>query len=191
MNNPYIKLARFAIEEFVKTGKIIGVPKSLPKEMLKKRAGVFVSVHKKLINQSTNQLINPDDELRGCIGTFMPTKENIAQEIIDNAISACSRDPRFPRVTSDELSDLHISVDILEKPEPVAASDLRLAMEQLDPKKYGVIVKSATDSRTGLLLPDLPDVDTSEYQIAIARQKAGILADEEIHLYRFEVVRHK
>lgn len=184
----YIKLAKFAVEEFVKTGKIIEAPKNLPKEMLNAKAGVFVSIHKK------SEVAPPTDEegeLRGCIGTFQPTKENIAQEIIDNAIAASSHDPRFPRITSYELPDLEISVDVLEKPEPVAASDMRLAMEQLDPKKYGVIVKSAQDSRTGLLLPDLEGIDTPEYQIAIARQKAGILPDEEIHLYRFEVIRHK
>lgn len=187
MNDPYIKLARFAIEEFVRTGKIIEVPKNLPKEMLNEKAGVFVSIHKKTLRlrSGNNQ---EEGEFRGCIGTFQPTKDNVAQEIIDNAIAASSHDPRFPRVTSNELTDLQISVDVLEKPEPVAASDMRLAMEQ---KKYGVIVKSAHDSRTGLLLPDLEGIDTPEYQIAIAREKAGILPDEEIHLYRFEVTRHK
>lgn len=179
MKDPYIKLAKQTIEEYVKTEKQIEVPKDLPKEMLNEKAGVFVSIHKKSVDN------NIEGELRGCIGTFQPTKENIAEEIIDNAISACSRDPRFSPVTEDELIDLEISVDILEKPELI--DDISV----LDPKKYGVIVKSTTDSRTGLLLPDLEGVDTPEYQIVIARQKARIMPDEQIILYGFEVIRHK
>lgn len=193
MNDPYTKLAKYTIEEFVRTGKIIEVPKNLPEEMINKKAGAFVSLHKRRTTQTGVESRNnaEEGELRGCIGTFQPTKKNIAQEIIDNAIAASSHDPRFSPVTKDEFENLEISVDVLEKPEPIATSDLRLAISNLDPKKYGVIVKSATDSRTGLLLPDIVGVDTPEYQIAIARQKAGILPDEEIHLYRFEVIRHK
>lgn len=175
--NPYTKLARETIEEFVKDKKIIEVPKNLPAALIKKRAGTFVSIHLKHHK--------PDEEdLRGCIGTILPTKENIAQEIIDNAVSACSKDYRFQPITKDELNNLNISVDVLGEPESIENSS------SLDPKRYGVIVKSE-NGRTGLLLPNLPGINDPEYQIAIARQKAGISANESIYLYRFEVTRHQ
>ena len=165
----YVRLARETIENYVKYGKIISPPQDLPTEMINKKAGVFVSL-KKFGN------------LRGCIGTFMPTQENIAQEIIKNAISAAIDDPRFSPVTVSELEDLSISVDVLTAPEEVKD------ISQLDPKKYGVIVSSGY--KKGLLLPDLEGVDTVEYQIDIAKRKAGIYPDEKVKLYRFEVKRY-
>jgi len=137
---------------------------------MRDKAGVFVSIHK-------------FGGLRGCIGTFEPATENVAEEIIANAISSATRDPRFPAVAPNELKDLSYSVDVLTKPEPIESQD------QLDPKRYGVIVESGF--RRGLLLPDLEGVDTVDYQIDICRQKAGIMPNEPIKLYRFEVKRHK
>jgi len=165
----YVRLARETIENYVKQGKIITPPKDLPEEMINQKAGVFVSLKK-------------FGDLRGCIGTFMPTQENIAQEIIKNAISAAIDDPRFPPVTVPELEDLSISVDVLSAPEEVKD------VSQLDPKKYGVIVSSGY--KKGLLLPDLEGVDTVEYQIDIAKRKAGIYPGEKVKLYRFEVKRY-
>ena len=165
----YVKLARETIENYIKRGKIITPPLGLPEEMINQRAGVFVSLKK-------------FDDLRGCIGTFMPTQENIAQEIIRNAISAAVDDPRFSSVNVSELEDLSISVDVLSAPEEV--NDISL----LDPKKYGVIVSSGY--KKGLLLPDLDGVDTVQYQIDIAKRKAGIYPGEEVKLFRFEVKRY-
>jgi len=133
-------------------------------------AGVFVSIHKL-------------GGLRGCIGTFEPAANNVAEEIIANAISSATRDPRFPPIAPNELKDLDYSVDVLTSPEPVESKD------QLDPKKYGVIVEAGY--RRGLLLPDLEGVDSVNYQIDICRQKAGIAPDEPIKLYRFEVKRYR
>jgi AmmeMemoRadiSam system protein A len=138
---------------------------------MEKRAGAFVTIHK-------------HGTLRGCIGTIEPTQDNVAKEVIQNAISAAIHDPRFPPITPEELADLDIKVDVLSEPEPVDG------LEELDPRHYGVIVKSARDRRKGLLLPDLEGVDTVEYQVDIARRKAGIWPDEPIELYRFEVVRY-
>ncbi len=166
--SPLVRLARETVETFVKEGKI-PEPEELTPEM-KHKAGVFVSIHK-------------FDELRGCIGTFEPQQENVASEIITNAISSATRDPRFPQVAPNELKDLTYSVDVLTTPEPIESQD------QLDPKKYGVIVECGL--RRGLLLPDLEGVDTVDYQIDICRQKAGIMSDEPIKLYRFEVRRYK
>jgi len=164
----YVKLARETIENYIKQGKTITPHLGLPEEMINQKAGVFVSLKK-------------FGDLRGCIGTFMPTQENIAQEIIKNAISAAVDDPRFSPVTASEVEDLSISVDVLSAPEEVKD------VFQLDPKKYGVIVSSGY--KKGLLLPDLEGVDTAEYQIDIAKRKAGIYPDEKVKLYRFEVKR--
>lgn len=168
--HPLVQLAEETIQNYVRHGKTIPPPEELTPEM-EKRAGTFVSIHKQ-------------GKLRGCIGTIEPTQDNVAQEVIQNAVSAATRDPRFPPITPEELADLDIKVDVLGEPEPVES------LEELDPKRYGVIVKSARDWRKGLLLPDLDGVDTVEYQVDITRRKAGIRPDEPIELYRFEVVRY-
>ena len=165
--HPLVQLARRTIETFVKEGKVIDPPKELSPEM-KQKAGVFVSLHRR-------------GKLRGCIGTFAPTMENVACEIIHNAVESSSRDPRFPPVGKDELVDLEISVDVLTDPVPVRSA------KELDAKKYGVIVKAGP--RKGLLLPDLPGVNTPEEQIAICRKKAWIAEDEPLELFKFEVRR--
>ena len=167
LNKQIITLARKAIEEYTKKGSKISPPEKLPEE-LKKRRGVFVSLKK-------------NGNLRGCIGTVEPTQENVAQEIIRNAIQACSSDPRFPAITKGELNDLKISVDILGEKEKIDSID------QLNPEKYGVLVKK--DRQTGLLLPDLEGIDSAEEQVDIACKKAGIVSKEDIGLYRFEVKR--
>ena len=166
--SPLVRLAKQTVEKYVKEGRVIR-PGELTPEM-KGRAGVFVSIKKK-------------GQLRGCIGTFEPTTENVAYEVIANAISSATRDPRFAPITADELGDLSYSVDVLTAPEAVDSKD------QLDPRKYGVIVES--DWRKGLLLPDLEGVDSVDHQIDICRQKADIGPDEPVKLYRFEVKRYK
>jgi AmmeMemoRadiSam system protein A len=176
--NEYVKLAKDTIETYIKTGKKMEIPKDLPKEFYNERKGVFVTIYKKSAN-------NHNKALRGCIGTFAPTKENIAQEIIDNAISAATCDWRFGPTTEEELNDLLYEVSLLNPPERINS------IENLNPKTYGVIVKSA-DGKTGLLLPDIEGVKTPEHQIAIACQKAGIDAQKEkIELYRFTVEKYK
>lgn len=134
------------------------------------QAGAFVSLHK-------------DGRLRGCIGTISATRDCLADEIIENAISASTRDPRFVPVTVDELDHLEYSVDVLSPAEPIESAD------QLDVKRYGVIVTNG--GRRGLLLPNLDTIDTVEEQIAIAKRKAGIGENESVKLQRFEVVRHR
>ena len=164
-----VKLAKQTVETYVREGKIPPPPAELTPEM-KERAGVFVSIHK-------------SGELRGCIGTFEPIQKNVAEEVISNAISSSTRDPRFPPVAPEELKDLDFSVDVLTPPKPIKDKS------QLDPKKYGVIVQCGF--RRGLLLPDLEGVDSVDYQIDICRQKAGIDPGEPIKLFRFEVKRYK
>ncbi len=168
--DPWVRLARLSLENYVRTGRRLHtLPDDLPKDMTSHTAGAFVSLH-------------AHGQLRGCIGTTAPTTASVAWEIVQNAVSAGARDPRFPPVGRDELDSLEYSVDVLGEPEPISSP------AQLDMKKYGVIVSCG--SRRGLLLPDLDGVDTVEQQIDIARQKGGISARETYTLERFEVVRH-
>ena len=166
----YIRLARQSMESYILHHKRLPRPEGLPEEMIRNRAGAFVSIKK-------------DGRLRGCIGTIRASRDCIADEIIENAISASTRDPRFSPVTADELEWLEIHVDVLGEAQDIPSA------EMLDVKRYGVIVTNG--GRRGLLLPDLEGVDTIEDQIAIAKRKAGIGEDEEVLLQRFEVIRHQ
>ncbi len=165
----YVRLARLSLETFVQSHGYAKLPDGLPGELTDVQAGAFVSLKK-------------EGQLRGCIGTILPTKASLAEEILHNAISAGTQDPRFSPVTADELPHLVYDVDVLTTPERIADAS------QLDVKRYGVIVESG--SRRGLLLPDLAGVDSALQQIDIARRKGNIGPDEAVTLYRFEVVRH-
>ena len=168
-SDEYVKLAYASVEAYVTKRKTLAVPEGLPEELTGRRAGAFVSIHE-------------HGALRGCIGTIAPARRSLAEEIIANAISASTRDPRFPAIKPEELPWLEISVDVLGEPEDIASKD------ELDVKRYGVIVTSGR--KRGLLLPDLDGVDTVDQQIDIARQKAGIHSFEKYSLQRFEVIRH-
>lgn len=168
MGDALTELARAALTAWIIEHKKISPPAPLPDSM-NARAGVFVSLH-------------IGEDLRGCIGTFRPSTDNIACEIIEMAIEASTDDPRFPPVRAAEIPKLDISVDVLGEPELIDS------MEKLDPKIYGVIVSSGY--KRGLLLPDLEGVDTVEQQVSIAKRKAGIYGNEQVKLQRFKVTRH-
>ncbi len=168
--DPWVWLARAQVEAWVSDRERIELPADLPAEMLNERAGVFVSLHK-------------EGRLRGCIGTIGPTRSCVAREILENAISASTRDPRFSPVRKDELEALEISVDVLAPAESIRSKD------ELDVKRYGVIVSKGL--QRGLLLPNLDGVDTVDEQVSIALRKAGLSERErDYKLQRFEVVRH-
>ena len=178
----YVALARQSLEYFVKNGRRLpaeDVLRELRQEaagtdpaaadLIGRKAGAFVSIHE-------------DGRLRGCIGTISAAHSTLAEEILHNAVSACSEDPRFSPVRPEELDRLEYSVDVLGPAEKISSP------QELDVKRYGVIVTNGY--RRGLLLPDLDGVDTVEDQIAIAEKKAGISPVEKVSLERFEVVRH-
>lgn len=168
--DPYVKLARKTIESYINDGKKIDVPDDIPDDMRSRKAGVFVSIHKEGL-------------LRGCIGTISSVYENIGREIIENAISASTRDPRFDPIRPNELDALEINVDVLSDAEDIKSKD------ELDVKRYGVIVTKGY--KRGLLLPNLDGVDTIDEQVSIALRKAGLSEHEKGYkLQRFEVVRH-
>lgn len=173
-HHPFVQLAREAIQSYVRSGKRIQPPTDLSPEM-QQPAGAFVSLHMS------------DGDLRGCIGTIEPVRGTLAEEIIENAISAASRDPRFPPVRANELDQLDISVDVLTPPEAIAS------IHDQDPKIHGLIVQSLRNRwKRGLLLPDLDDIDTAEMQLYYTRvHKANIIdPNEPVQLYRFTVKRY-
>jgi MEMO1 family protein len=161
-----VQLAKAAVEHYVRSARPLPLTETAPE--MEGQAGVFVSIKKR-------------GELRGCIGTIEPVRENVGLEIAHNAVAAACQDPRFPPIGEDELPDLTYSVDMLTPPEPVDGP------ESLDCRRYGVIVQRGP--RRGLLLPDLEGVDSVEQQVQIAKMKAGILPDEPVELFRFEVQR--
>jgi AmmeMemoRadiSam system protein A len=186
--NPLVSLAQSAVENYIRERKIISPPPDLPEEFLKRRAGTFITIEK-------------NGDLRGCIGTYLPTHKNIAEEIIHNAIAAATEDYRFKPIQKEELPQLSYTIYLLSEPELIKD------INELNPKKYGIIVKTAPISypdgndvvfnghfvtKTGLLLPDLEGVDTAEKQIFIACQKAGIdPRKEKIIIYRFTIEKYQ
>lgn len=165
--HPNVEFAERSIRHYITKGKPLPCPADISED-LRQTAGAFVSIKKK-------------KKLRGCIGTIKPRQENLACEIIQNAISAATKDPRFSPVAQEELDDLTISVDVISPLEKVDN------ISQLDAKIYGVVVK--TDGKQGVLLPDLEGVESPEEQIQICRMKANIKNDELVELYRFTVKR--
>ena len=202
--SPFVTLAKLAVESFVKEGKIIEPPKDLPENLLNQKSGTFVTIMK-------------NGNLRGCIGTYLPTKESIAKEIISNAVAAAAEDYRFGPIRKEELLNLKYTVYILNEVKNILKQSERHILSgpelikairtKLDPKKYGIIVKTIpinysnnTDvvfnghvpAKTGLLLPDLEGIDTLEKQVSIACQKGGINPlKEKIIIYRFTTEKYQ
>ena len=167
--DPYVSLARESLEYYVKNNKKMTRPRRLIKDLVNNKAGVFVSIHK-------------NNQLRGCIGTIGPTTKCIADEIIENSVSAGTRDPRFDSIHENELPYLQYKVDVLFPSEPIES------MSQLDIEKYGVIVSH--NHKQGLLLPNIDGIDSIKEQVDIAKRKAGISDKESFKMERFEVIRH-
>jgi AmmeMemoRadiSam system protein A len=163
-------LARHAVEIYILEQRLyVPEPVSLS-SMLQQASACFVSI------KTTGH------DLRGCIGTINPIQDTLAEEIIVNAISAATRDPRFQPVSAEELSDLRYSVDVLDKPEPTR-------FEDLDPEVYGIIVQDDAGTQRGLLLPKIRGIESTEQQVQIAARKAGISLQQPHRLFRFRVRR--
>ena len=171
-DHPCARLARETVTRLLEGRPLpASGTEAAPSELWAERRACFVSIKTR------------SGALRGCIGTLAPSQRSLDREIIANAVSASTRDPRFPPMTREELPDVLFSVDVLSDPEPV--TDLA----DLDPGEWGVIVSK--DGRRGVLLPDLEGVDTVEEQLAIAARKAGIADLRGISVERFRVDRFK
>jgi len=170
--NILVSLAKKAVEAYIKTGEVIET-KNI-KEFSDKKAGVFITIEK-------------NNNLRGCIGTYLPTRDNVVEEVIQNAISAAVEDYRFGPIQEEELSSLSYTVSILEKPELIKNK------KELNPKEYGIIIKTLNyPPKSALLLPDLEGIDTIEKQISLTCQKGNIDPQkEEIIIYKFRVKKYE
>ncbi len=172
IRHPLVRLAAEAIQVFVVEQRVLDPPESLLAEVpaAHQPAGAFVSLKR-------------GGHLRGCVGNTTPTRPTLAAEVINTAISAATRDPRFPAVDRVELEDLVVAVDVLDSPMPV------LHLSELDHRRYGVIVRSGT--KQGVLLPDIEGINSVTEQLAVAREKAGLTPEEVAEWFRFEVTRYQ
>jgi pyruvate formate lyase activating enzyme len=163
------RVARSAV-----TAKLHGGPSEPPfraQGCLAQPGAVFVTV------------TNAAGDLRGCRGVTAPIEKDIVRETWHSAVTAALHDSRFPAVTATELAQLRFSVTVLGPVEAVSSPG------ELDPGVYGVIV-SSNDGRKGVLLPAIDGIDSVEQQLAIARRKARIAADEPVRLERFTAHRY-
>lgn len=173
------KLAKKTVEEYVKNNKIIEPESVLDSdpEFLEKEAATFVTLKK-------------NGELRACIGTYLPTQDHVAQEVVANAVGAATRDHRFGPVQEQELPELSYQVQVLSEPEPITGED------DLDPQQYGIVVKAIIpqeqdvnlkqQTKTAVLLPDLEGIDSPRKQISVACRKARINPDQfKVKVWRF------
>jgi len=163
-------LARLAVESFIMYGLRVPAP-SAPRGVLTEHAAAFVTIRTK------------DGRLRGCIGTTEPSCVSVADEVIQNAISAATRDPRFVGVDTAELPFLSYGVDVLSPPEPARGP------EDLDPALFGVIIETPDGSRRGLLLPGIGGIETVHAQWHAVHEKAGIKPGTPVLVQRFTVRR--
>ena len=208
--NPLVALAKSAVESFVKKGRITSAPDNLPREFLEKKSGTFVTIEKisrglprsqtKPRSRALRSHYGANLVLRGCVGTYLPTKNNVAEETIYNAVAAATEDYRFGPVQKDELPYLSYAVYILSEPELIKNTS------ELNPKKYGIIVKTTpivsenktnvvfdgkASPKSGLLLPNLEGIETPAQQVSIACQKGKIDPIlEAIIIYKFTVEKY-
>jgi AmmeMemoRadiSam system protein A len=185
--HPLIKLAKLTTENYIKDKNKVSPPDDFPKEFLQKKSGIFITIKK-------------EGKLRACIGTYLPTEDNIAQEVIENTVSAATKDYRFGPIEEEELSFLSYSVYVLGEPKEIEKK------EELDPQKYGVLVRTSPISKnerdvvfdgkvpfkSGLLLPGIEGINTIEEQFLLACRKGGINHEKEkVIIYRLEVEKYE
>jgi len=138
-----VRLARKAVEEYLKNEKIITPSKDTPQKLLE-RCGVFVTI---------NSVKGQNKELRGCIGYPYPTTI-LAQAVIESAINSATQDPRFCPLRLEELDNVVFEVSVLTPPEQVKVKNLKEYVSQIKVGKDGLIIENGPCK--GLLLPQVP-----------------------------------
>jgi len=168
----YTDLAFRSIAEYLTQGNTYVIEQESIAPPLLQQKSCFVSIH-----------LAQNCDLRGCIGTITPVYDSLFFEIIHNAVSAATRDPRFSSLTLRELQKIQLSVDVLSIP---------IKVENLlghNPKTHGLII-SDSKGRKGVLLPDLEGIDTAKQQEEIVKKKAGIYWGEtNLNYFTFTVER--
>lgn len=117
-------------------------------------------------------------ELRGCIGSIRPQRQ-LGEDLVSNAISAATGDPRFPPVDADELADLRIEVSVLSEPEFLDFTDEAALQRALRPGVDGLILFAGCRNATFLpqVWEQLPD---PAMFLAALKQKAGLAPDRPV-----------
>ncbi len=178
-----LKLAREAIERYIKDNIRINADEFPLTENFERKRGVFVT-------------INKYGDLRGCIGYPYPVKP-LKKAIVDAAISAAVEDPRFPPLSRDELADIEIELTVLTNPEKLEVKKRTDLLKKIEIGRHGLIVKRGL--RQGLLLPQV----ATEYNFTVEEflaqtcMKAGLYPDAwladgtEISVFEGQIFREK
>jgi len=170
-----IKIAKLAIETYLKKGEKLEVPKDCP-EHLKENLGVFVT-------------LNENNELRGCIGYPEPVAPLI-NATIDVAISAAVNDPRFPSLTTEEFKDISVEVTVLTKPEIIKVDAPIDYPNKITIGEDGLIVEN--NFNKGLLLPQVATEHSMDEETFLGNtcMKAGLnpqcWLEEDTKIYNFQ-----
>ena len=175
------KLARRAIVTFLNTREKIDVPLNASTK-LNDKYGVFVTL---------NKITHGKAELRGCIGFPIP-HFSLMRATIDAATSAATSDPRFPRVTIQELKNVVVEISVLTPPLLIEVDDVRDYVHEVEIGRDGLIVERGWSR--GLLLPQVPvewNWDVEEF-LANCCIKAGLSPDTWLvngtKIYKFSCV---
>lgn len=161
-----VKLARKAVEENLKDGRIITPPKNVSPK-LQERSGVFVTI---------NSVKAQKRELRGCIGFPYPTHP-LVRAVVEAAVESATGDPRFPPMKSRELEQVVFEVSVLTPPQLVAAASPKEYPSRIEVGVDGLIVENGLYK--GLLLPQVPvewEWDSEEF-LCQCCLKAGLPPD--------------
>ena len=135
-----IRLARSTVKTYLETGKTVKPPENTPKKMFE-QCGVFVTI---------NSLKGGEKKLRGCIGYPYPTSP-LVEAVIDSAVSAATRDPRFYPLSLAELGNVVFEVSVLTPPEAVEVENPKEYLAKIKVGEDGLIVEKGFYK--GLLLP--------------------------------------
>jgi hypothetical protein len=138
-----VRLARNAVKEYLANRRIVKAPANTP-EKLFEHCGVFVTI---------NRLEGGEKRLRGCIGYPYPTSP-LVEAVIDSALNAATRDPRFYPLSSGELGGVVFEVSVLTPPEPVEVENPKEYLSKIKVGEDGLIVENG--GYKGLLLPQVP-----------------------------------
>jgi len=176
-----VNLARQTVTEYLKKGKVLQVPESVSTKLMEP-CGVFVTL---------NSLHNGAKTLRGCIGLPYPTTP-LVQAVIEAALSAATRDPRFPPVTPQELDQLIFEVSVLTPPERVTVEKPTDFPSKIKVGQDGLIIEKSYCK--GLLLPQVPvELNWNEEEfLCQCSMKAGLPPDswllKDTKIYRFQAI---
>ena len=176
-----VNLARQTVTEYLENGKVLQVPESVSPKLMEP-CGVFVTL---------NSFNNGAKTLRGCIGLPYPNTP-LVQAVIDAALSAATRDPRFPPVAPQELDQITFEVSVLTPPERVEVEKPTDFPSKIKVGQDGLIVEKSYCK--GLLLPQVPvELNWNEEEfLCQCSMKAGLPPDswllKDTKIYRFQAI---